>query len=61
MLQLLSIERPLDVPDHGLVCDLLWSDPDEVSHMTLINNVISLLVIILMITLNGIYLHCGNI
>lgn len=27
--QLLDIVRPLDVPDHGLVCDLLWSDPDE--------------------------------
>ncbi|CAD5119367.1 DgyrCDS7984 [Dimorphilus gyrociliatus] len=27
--QLNSINRPLDVPDHGLVCDLLWSDPDE--------------------------------
>jgi len=29
-LQLRNIERPLDVPDHGLVCDMLWSDPDEV-------------------------------
>lgn len=27
--QLREIDRPLDVPDHGLVCDLLWSDPDE--------------------------------
>ncbi|XP_076043673.1 serine/threonine-protein phosphatase PP1-gamma catalytic subunit B-like [Oratosquilla oratoria] len=27
--QLRNIMRPLDVPDYGLVCDLLWSDPDE--------------------------------
>ncbi|XP_046554475.1 serine/threonine-protein phosphatase PP1-like [Haliotis rubra] len=27
--QIKDIERPIDVPDHGLVCDLLWSDPDE--------------------------------
>lgn len=27
--QISELERPLDVPDHGLICDLLWSDPDE--------------------------------
>ena len=25
--QIRSISRPLDIPDSGLVCDLLWSDP----------------------------------
>lgn len=29
MSQLNNLERPLDVPDHGLICDLLWADPDE--------------------------------
>lgn len=24
-----DIMRPLDVPDHGLLCDLLWADPDK--------------------------------
>ncbi|KAF3782331.1 Serine/threonine-protein phosphatase [Nymphaea thermarum] len=26
--QINSIERPTDVPDFGLLCDLLWSDPN---------------------------------
>ncbi|ERN04301.1 serine/threonine-protein phosphatase PP1 [Amborella trichopoda] len=27
--QIRSIERPVDVPDQGLLCDLLWADPDR--------------------------------
>ncbi|XP_014250762.1 serine/threonine-protein phosphatase alpha-3 isoform-like [Cimex lectularius] len=27
--QIKKIPRPLDVPESGLVCDLLWGDPDE--------------------------------
>ena len=26
--QILEIPRPTDVPDEGLLCDLLWADPD---------------------------------
>ncbi|KAI3897121.1 hypothetical protein MKX03_025983 [Papaver bracteatum] len=24
-----KLSRPADVPDHGLLCDLLWADPDK--------------------------------
>ena len=27
--QVRKIMRPTDVPDSGLICDLLWSDPEE--------------------------------
>lgn len=27
--QLKGIARPTDVPDYGLLCDVLWSDPDD--------------------------------
>ena len=27
--QIKNILRPTDVPDYGLLCDILWSDPDE--------------------------------
>ena len=29
MEQIRRIPRPTDVPDQGLLCDLLWADPDE--------------------------------
>ena len=27
--QILNIKRPIEVPDSGLLCDLLWSDPEN--------------------------------
>ncbi|KAJ0397441.1 hypothetical protein P43SY_009296 [Pythium insidiosum] len=30
--QIRNIRRPTDVPDEGLLCDLLWSDPDPDSQ-----------------------------
>ena len=32
MEQIRRIMRPTDVPDQGLLCDLLWSDPDKVCY-----------------------------
>ena len=29
MEQIKRFMRPIDVPDTGLLCDLLWSDPDK--------------------------------
>jgi serine/threonine-protein phosphatase PP1 catalytic subunit len=27
--QIVNINRPVEVPDTGLLCDILWSDPDN--------------------------------
>ena len=28
MQQIMAIKRPTDIPDVGMLCDFLWSDPD---------------------------------
>ena len=38
MEQIRRIMRPTDVPDTGLLCDLLWSDPDKDVQVCLLNN-----------------------
>ncbi|KAH8252361.1 hypothetical protein KR038_010178, partial [Drosophila bunnanda] len=30
--QILKIERPLEIPESGLACDILWADPDNRIH-----------------------------
>lgn len=32
-LQIVDIHRPIEVPQQGLLCDILWSDPDKVSSV----------------------------
>ena len=35
--QIADLNRPCDVPDVGLMCDLLWSDPDTGVNVSLHN------------------------
>ena len=44
-LQIVDIQRPVEVPQEGLLCDILWSDPDKV-FMLLLTYIIRLLGII---------------
>ncbi len=27
--QILNLPRPIEIPDRGLMCDILWSDPEK--------------------------------
>ena len=31
--QIKNIIRPTDVPEYGILCDILWSDPNENENM----------------------------
>ena len=37
MEQIANIARPCDVPDTGLLCDILWADPDPSITVSLLN------------------------
>jgi serine/threonine-protein phosphatase PP1 catalytic subunit len=42
MEQIRRIMRPTDVPDQGLLCDLLWSDPDKVLQIKMLLEMLTL-------------------
>ena len=46
LLQILDIERPVEVPQEGIVCDILWSDPSKVHVLR--SNVMSVNVLFLL-------------
>ena len=40
--QIRAIDRKQEVPHDGPMCDLLWSDPEGISLLQIINHVINL-------------------
>ena len=36
--QLKQIKRPTEIPDKGLLCDLVWSDPDDITKKDFVEN-----------------------
>ena len=36
--QLKQIKRPTEIPDKGLLCDLVWSDPDDITTKDFVEN-----------------------
>ena len=49
--QILNIKRPIEVPDQGLLCDLLWSDPENDIQGWQGNTLINIFVIIIIINI----------